>query len=104
MRNRNGIEVRECCASCKFRHIESARGRFCSEHRVAVKKNDRCKSWEISEGIQHAGDGGGMVKTPEYLKFLVQMRDRELEGENLCGSRSPREIYEELYGSIYINI
>jgi hypothetical protein len=54
--------------------------------------------------MQNAGNGGGKVKSLGYLKFLVQIRERELNGDNPCGSRSPKEIYEELYGSVFINI
>ena len=104
MRNQNGIEIKECCASCRFKKINSQRGRHCTKHRFAVKKKSLCKDWDISEGLQHAGDSGGRVKSPEYLKFLVEIREREMEGENPCGSRTAKEIYNELYGSEFINI
>ena len=104
MRNRNGIEIKECCASCRFRQISSEKGRFCKKHQKKVKAGWHCKDWDISEGLQHAGDSGGRVKSPEYLKFLVEIREREMEGENPCGSRTAKEIYNELYGSEFINI
>ena len=104
MRNRNGIEIKECCASCRFKRIDHFRGRICTKHRITVKKKSLCKKWKISKGLLHAGDSGGRVKSPEYLIFLVEIRERVIEGENPCGSRTAKEIYNELYGSEFINI
>ena len=104
MRNKNGIEINECCASCEFKKIDSNQGRICLKKHKGVGRKGWCEAWTISKGMQNAGNGGGKVKSLEYLKFLVQIKEREMYGDNLCGSRSPKEIYEELYGSVFINI
>ena len=69
MRNRNGIEIKKCCASCKFRQICSDKGRFCRKHQKTVKAGGLCEDWEMNPDLEHAGDSGGQVKCAKYLDY-----------------------------------
>ena len=102
MRNRNGIEIKECCASCFFKQISSNKGRWCLKHSKCVKNRMSCRDWVLSDDLQHAGDSGGMVKRKEYFDFLVNLRNREIEeGLPPHGLEEARALFEKLYGSIY---
>ena len=70
MRNKNGIEINECCASCEFKKIDSNQGRMCLKKHKGVGRKGWCEAWTISKGMQNAGNGGGKVKSLGYLKFL----------------------------------
>ena len=102
MRNRSGIEIRECCASCASRLISSSKGRWCTKHAKCVKSRSNCRDWSLNGNLQNAGDSGGKVKRKEYLDFLVSQRNREIE-EGLKPRRleETRALFEKLYGSIY---
>ena len=113
MRNRNGIEIRECCASCFFKELDSQKGRICLKSGGRIKqksRRSRCESWEISEGLIHAGDSGGLVKRIDYLNYyrerylqlLSDLIARQIT--EMMPTEEIRREYEANYGSIYINI
>ena len=78
MRNEHGIEIKECCASCRFK--DSTRlisARFCTQHHKSVKPRGHCKQWEMSEQMEAAGSGRGKVKKKAYLKYVIEVREYE---------------------------
>ena len=109
MRNQHGIEVRECCASCRHKDLTRLiSSRFCLQHHKSVKPRGHCKQWAMSEQMQAAGLSGGKVKKKAYLKFVLQVREDESLADQL-GIKSPhktlkqiRQDFEAKNGSIYI--
>ena len=70
MRNDHGIEIRECCASCKFKDLTRLMSsRFCLQHHKKVKPRGHCKEWAMSEQMEAAGSGRGKVKKKAYCVF-----------------------------------
>ena len=112
MRNRNGIEIKNYCASCRFRQISSQRGRFCNKHQKKVKAGGLCKQWEMNPGLEHAGDSGGQVKCAKYLDYYrkrwIGQREAVIAGkmkpEDMLTAEQIRKEYEQEHGSIFINI
>ena len=112
MRNRNGIEIKKCCASCRFRQISSEKGRFCKKHQKKVKAGWLCEEWGINPNLEHAGDSGGQVKCAKYLDYyrkhwLKQQEDlvaKRITADDFASVEDIRKDYEQEHGSIYINI
>ena len=110
MRNEHGIEIKECCASCRFK--DSTRlisARFCTQHHKSVKPRGHCKQWEMSEQMQAAGSSGGKVKKKAYLQYVMSVREDESLAEQLGLSQYPhksieqiRKDFEEKHGSIFV--
>ena len=111
MTNRNGIVIKKCCASCRFRQISSEKGRFCKKHQKKVKAGWLCEDWDISKGLQGAGDSGGRIKSWKYLTYYRERWTEQRESyeadrlriDNLLTTEHIREEYEEQFGSIYIS-
>ena len=111
MRNEHGIEIKECCASCRFK--DSTRlisARFCTQHHKSVKPRECCEQWEMSEQMQAAGTSGGKVKKKAYLKYVLEVRADESLADQL-GIKFPhksieqiRRDFEEKNGSIFLSL
>ena len=109
MRNSHGVEIRECCASCKHKDLTRLiSSRFCLQHHKKVKPRGHCKEWAMSEQMEAAGSGGGKVKKKAYLKYVLQVREDESLAEQLkvqIPHRTLAEIrqdFEAKNGSIYV--
>lgn len=109
MRNEHGIEIRECCASCKHKDLTRLMAsRFCLQHHKKVKPRGYCKEWAMSEQMEAAGSGRGKVKKKAYLKYVLQVREDESLADQLkvqIPHKSLAEIrrdFEEKNGSIYV--
>lgn len=109
MRNSHGVEIRECCASCKHKDLTRLiSSRFCLQHHKKVKPRGHCKEWAMSEQMEAAGSGGGKVKKKAYLKYVLQVREDESLAEQLkvqTPHKSLAEIrqdFEAKNGSIYV--
>lgn len=110
MKNQYGIEVKECCASCKHKDLTRLiTSRFCLKHHKSVKPESHCKQWEMSEQMQAAGSSGGKVKKKAYLKYVLEVRQDESLADHLGLSQFPhksleqiRRDFEERNGSIYV--
>ena len=109
MRNSHRIEVKECCASCKFKDLTRLiSSRFCLQHHKSVKPRGHCKQWAMSEQMEAAGSGRGKVKKKAYLKYVIEVREDESLADQL-GLQAPhktleqiRQDFEAKNGSIYI--
>lgn len=63
VRNVRGIKVKKCCASCAFKHYDSEGTRLCKLWGdVETGARDRCKLWQMSDGLQNAGRKTGVVR------------------------------------------
>ena len=109
MRNSHGIEIRQCCASCRYKDLTRLiNSRYCTEHHKGVKPKDCCERWALSEQLVAAGSGRGKVKRKAYLRYLMEVREDESLADQL-GIQFPhktidqiRQEYENKNGSIYI--
>ncbi|MCR5577866.1 MAG: hypothetical protein K6F74_01430 [Prevotella sp.] len=109
MRNKHGIEVRECCASCKHKDLTKfAASRFCLMHHKKVKPREWCEQWKMSEQLEAAGSSGGKIKKQAYLKYLMAVREDESLADQLKVQYPHKSIeqirreFEEKNGSIYV--
>ena len=109
MRNQHGIEVRECCASCRHKDLTKlATARFCQLHQKSVKSQGWCEQWKMSEQLEAAGSAGGKVKKQAYLKYLMAVREDESLADQLKVQYPHKSIeqirreFEEKNGSIYV--
>ena len=109
MKNQYGIEVKECCASCKHKDLTRLiSSRFCLKRHKSVKPKSHCQQWEMSEQMEAAGSGRGMVKKKAYLKYVLEVREDESLADQLkiqfphkSISQIRRE-FEAKNGSIYV--
>jgi hypothetical protein len=56
------IKVKKWCPSCQFKDILNDGTRICTKTQLAVEQRNKCEHWQMSEGLQHAGRSGGVVK------------------------------------------
>ena len=111
MRNSHGIEVKECCASCRHKDLTRLiSSRFCLQHQKKVKPRECCEQWEMSEQMQAAGLSGGKVKKKAYLKYVIEVREDESLADQLKiqiphkSLEQIRQDFEEKNGSIYLSL
>ena len=71
MRNRYGIEICRCCASCKYREVKNE-GRMCSKAKAEVESWHICRQWDVHPKLQNVGEGNGKVKSLMYLNLITQ--------------------------------
>jgi len=54
-RNKYGIRVRACCASCLLKEITQCGLRKCTHHHCNVEALDKCRHWQMAEMLQEVG-------------------------------------------------
>ena len=63
VRNVRGVKVKKCCASCAFKDYDAEGERICKMWGgVEVGAKDRCKLWQMSDGMKNAGRFKGVVR------------------------------------------
>ena len=68
-KNKFGIEINICCASCQFKDFDNKLGeRICSITGAQVDSRAVCEDWHLRQGLENAGAGGGTVKSAEHLR------------------------------------
>ena len=110
VRNDRGVKVKKCCASCEFKDIDKEGNRVCRLMQILRNAKDKCPNWEMSQGLRNAGKPYGRVKSKQYLKFVLCMREQEslaiqegrLQEIDRASIEDIREKYREQYGSLYI--
>ena len=61
--NENGISVKKCCASCRFkRNIRLMTMRKCKKRKMQVEPDFYCYDWEMAKNLEVAGNGLGVVR------------------------------------------
>lgn len=78
VRNKHGIEIRKCCASCQFRVVEESK-RICVLQQKTVQMKHVCEDWKLGYRMENAGNSGGQIKRSKYLKYVHEMRMQEQE-------------------------
>ena len=56
VRNEHGVKVKRCCASCLHKEIT----------------NERCKQWQMSEGLINAGMSMGVVRDKDTKEIIIR--------------------------------
>ena len=75
-RNKRGIKVKRCCASCANKNIDEFGVRHCT---LGYDSSDTCRHWRMREELRNAGTPFGAIKSKEYLRFVLNIRNRELD-------------------------
>ena len=75
-RNRRGIKVKRCCASCANKVIDDQGKRSCS---LGYASYLSCRHWRMREDLRNAGTPFGVIKTKEYLRHVLDIRAREMD-------------------------
>ena len=76
-KNKRGIKVKRCCASCKYKEIDNMGVRHCTKGYASCLT---CRNWRMRNELRRAGTPFGMIKTKEYLRYVLTVRDREING------------------------
>lgn len=71
MKNKNGVEVKVCCASCIHRRVKE-KGRFCRLDNSPVASGHSCISWRMDPRLQNAGNGNGVVRNIVTKEVILQ--------------------------------
>ena len=74
-RNKRGIKVKRCCASCINKKIDDDGIRHCTKGYESCKT---CRHWRMSEALRNCGTPYGVIKNKAYLRYVLDIRDREL--------------------------
>ena len=92
IKNKYCISIVKCCASCKHKgYSNDERFRNCGKGLGKHRPDYLCRDcWEMSEKLENAGKGGGQVKKPSYIQYVIQ------NGFNR------KEEFEMQYGSVYL--
>ena len=62
VKNVFGIKVKRCCASCQHKSIDYEGVRICNLLGLKVQHKFKCSSWQMSYGLQKAGNAQGVVR------------------------------------------
>lgn len=101
-RNRFGIKIVKCCASCKHHAADGRESiRICMDGRGEHHLDYLCDGgWEMAEGLDNVGKGGGCVKKKEYLYMIAQASAGGIMGREKL--EAIRDAYRRKYGSEYL--
>ena len=89
-RNRRGIKVKRCCASCANKEIDDFGKRSCS---LGYASCLSCRHWRMREELRNAGTPFGVIKTKEYLQHVLNVRYCE-KFDNFSHRAEQRDINE----------
>lgn len=92
-KNKLGVPIKVCCASCAFKVINGKEKRECKISKLSVSPHDLCSEWKMIEWLNNAGLGGGSIKKKQWLDYV---RDGEGTFEQ------KKRDFERAYGSRYI--
>ena len=71
VRNSYDVKVKRCCASCQHKCIETDGTRVCAQMMIKVEQRFKCKQWQISDGMNNAGKGGGVVRLIGTQEIII---------------------------------
>lgn len=111
VRNRYGVRIKVCCASCQHKAFDLVDDRICMRRQCRVDRQEVCSLWTMSDAVDYIRTDGekGNVHKKEWLDFLVEQamlekkmasyseeKRKELDVKNL------REAWEKVNGSVYL--
>ncbi|SHL26839.1 hypothetical protein SAMN05216463_1446 [Xylanibacter ruminicola] len=91
-KNKRGIRVKRCCASCKYKEIDSYGNRYCTK---GYESHETCRHWRMRGDLRRCGRPDGVIKDIAYLRYVKDIRISENSG---CGraERGPERDIEEI--------
>lgn len=72
VKNAFGIDIKVCCASCKFKDYKNDKERICKLSNTTTHPSEYCSTWKMGEHLEKAGMGGGRVKKKAWLDYVYQ--------------------------------
>ena len=90
-KNKRGIRVKRCCASCKNKEIDNFGNRHCAK---GFDSCETCRCWRMRDELRNAGTPFGVIKSKEYLRFVLEIRDRETNSTCYVKRGPQRDINE----------
>ena len=72
VKNRYGIEIKKCCASCQSKQYKNEQLRNCKLGENGVKPTYYCDCWKMQESLDNAGKGGGKIRKQSWFRFLAE--------------------------------
>ena len=75
-RNKRGIKIKRCCASCKNKFILANGKRICT---LEYESCETCRHWRMSNELRNCGTPFGVIKTKDYLRYVLDIRAREMD-------------------------
>lgn len=115
-RNRAGIQIKKCCASCESRDDKirtKSEKRTCQLGQAEPNRILSCDKWKMRTKIMEMKVGGGRIKSDKYFKYLLSIRHGEIQSseEHDKDSTKPlpriqsiaeiRKKYIRQHGSLY---
>ena len=100
VRNKHGVEIRKCCASCQFRLVEEGK-RICVLQQKRVLMKHVCEDWKLGYRMEMAGNSGGHIKRGEYLKYVHEMRMQEQEEIEMGDMAEEEQLSVEAIGRAF---
>lgn len=71
--NDHGVKVKKACMSCAFKDYTRTRKlRFCNVVHDQVSKYHCCEHWEMSESLEEAGSGRGVVRDKVTKEVVIK--------------------------------
>ena len=71
-KNKYGIEVKMCCASCAYKQqTRTVSQRWCIKHEKMVNPQDVCPQWKMNKTLQALGREWGKVKDKETKEVCI---------------------------------
>ena len=102
-KNKRGIKIKRCCASCKHKEIDDDGNRYCT---LGLKDHTACRKWRMTVALRNCGTPYGVIKNKAYLRYVLDIRDREINSScyQYQGElRDIEEIRKEYKHSINLN-
>lgn len=78
-RNKHGILIRCCCASCDHCQSDGYDMRLCLRGKGHKAPRHWCPLYQMRENLNRAGFGNGSVKHPLYLRMLNEQIQKNLK-------------------------
>ena len=89
-RNKRGIKIKRCCASCKNKYILPNGKRICT---LDYESCETCRHWRMSNELRNCGTPFGVIKDKAYLQYVLNIRYRE-KIDDFSHRTEPRDIEE----------
>ena len=96
VRNKRGIKVKRCCASCRHKEIDEDGVRHCTK---GFDGHETCMRWRMTKALSNCGTPFGVIKAKAYLRYVLDIRDREMNSScfvnwaQLCNIKDIRKEY-----------
>lgn len=93
VKNNFGINIKVCCASCRFKEYKDDKERICTLSHGVTTPKEFCTSWKMAEGLMNIGKGTGRVKRKTWFDYV------KIHGF----SEKTVHDFEHQYGSRYLD-